>query len=463
MAQAARASSRHHDSVLSDPFRFQDFEVPKGSLEEAFLEKACSLRSGSNESNDLFLKRLLPSHNLNATIDELVAKSGRSGQSCGSTSILIVESEFYPNVEELERTREFLSIEEMLAEDKRQEEERLREEEKQRPTEPKPKLLVDKWGFVIEDSDAALPSSVIETKKQREKETNRAEKWVSVISQWNSYSEEKKKKMKQRFRKGIPDRLRGEIWKKICDCDNFHQSNPTLFQDLLGRESAFEEQINKDINRTFPKHIFFREAGGMGQKALYNTLKAYSIYNPMVGYCQGMGFIVALLLLYMPAEDAFIILTRLCSDEKFNMSGLYSPGFPLLHVNLYILEQLLDIYLPRLAAHLKKQMVSTHMFAADWFSTAYTYSLPFPFVLRVFDMYLCEGSRFLFQNALGLLKLMQAELLCSDFEDIVLKLKHITKVSFTPDDLLKAALEFNVSHRRLSKLAAECEEKKAKG
>ena len=46
----------------------------------------------------------------------------------------------------------------------------------------------------------------------------------------------------------------------------------------------------------------------------------------MVGYCQGMGFIVALLLLYMPAEDAFIILTRLCSDEKFNMSGLYSPG-----------------------------------------------------------------------------------------------------------------------------------------
>ena len=195
MAQAARASSRHHDSVLSDPFRFQDFEVPKGSLEEAFLEKACSLRSGSNESNDLFLKRLLPSHNLNATIDELVAKSGRSGQSCGSSSILIVESEFYPNVEELERTREFLSIEEMLAEDKRQEEERLREEEKQRPTEPKPKLLVDKWGFVIEDSDAALPSSVIETKKQREKETNRAEKWVSVISQWNSYSEEKKKKV----------------------------------------------------------------------------------------------------------------------------------------------------------------------------------------------------------------------------------------------------------------------------
>lgn len=40
----------------------------------------------------------------------------------------------------------------------------------------------------------------------------------------------------------------------------------------------------------------------MGQTALFNTLKAYSVYDKRVGYCQGMGFIIALLLLYMTEE-----------------------------------------------------------------------------------------------------------------------------------------------------------------
>ena len=43
------------------------------------------------------------------------------------------------------------------------------------------------------------------------------------------------------------------------------------------------------------------------QTALYNALKAYSIYDSKVGYCQGMGFIIALLLLYMTEEVRLIV------------------------------------------------------------------------------------------------------------------------------------------------------------
>lgn len=38
------------------------------------------------------------------------------------------------------------------------------------------------------------------------------------------------------------------------------------------------------------------------QKALSNILKAYSIFNVDIGYCQGMADIAALLVMYMEEE-----------------------------------------------------------------------------------------------------------------------------------------------------------------
>ena len=86
-------------------------------------------------------------------------------------------------------------------------------------------------------------------------------------------------------------------------------------------DSVWWQVIARDINRTFPTHIFFRELDGMGQRSLLNVLKAYSVHNPAVGYCQGMGFIAGLLLLHMREEAAFWLLTRLTS--AYEMEGLY--------------------------------------------------------------------------------------------------------------------------------------------
>ena len=43
----------------------------------------------------------------------------------------------------------------------------------------------------------------------------------------------------------------------------------------------------------------------IGQSELYRVLKAYSVLNPVDGYCQAMAPIAALLLMNMPAEQAF--------------------------------------------------------------------------------------------------------------------------------------------------------------
>ncbi len=51
--------------------------------------------------------------------------------------------------------------------------------------------------------------------------------------------------------------------------------------------------------RTFPTHPYFSQPLGQGQLELFNLLKAYSILDGDVGYCQGLSFIAALILMHV--------------------------------------------------------------------------------------------------------------------------------------------------------------------
>ena len=59
------------------------------------------------------------------------------------------------------------------------------------------------------------------------------------------------------------------------------------------------------------------------QEDLFRVLKAYTIHNPIDGYCQAQAPIAAILLMHMPAEQAFWCLVSLC--EKY-LPGYYSAG-----------------------------------------------------------------------------------------------------------------------------------------
>ena len=60
--------------------------------------------------------------------------------------------------------------------------------------------------------------------------------------------------------------------------------------------------IRRDIARTYPEHEFFKKKDGVGQESLFNVMKAYSIHDREVGYCQGSAFIVGLLLMEVSVD-----------------------------------------------------------------------------------------------------------------------------------------------------------------
>lgn len=73
----------------------------------------------------------------------------------------------------------------------------------------------------------------------------------------------------------------------------------------------------------------------------YFVLQAYSLHDREVGYCQGSAFIVGLLLMNMPEEEAFSVLIELMVQHR--LRELFKPGMAELGTCLYQLEYLIQV------------------------------------------------------------------------------------------------------------------------
>jgi len=61
--------------------------------------------------------------------------------------------------------------------------------------------------------------------------------------------------------------------------------------------------------RTFPSHPYFSTQLGPGQLSLFNLLKAYSLLDEEVGYCQGLSFIAGILLMHVSSLQSVLFHT----------------------------------------------------------------------------------------------------------------------------------------------------------
>jgi hypothetical protein len=77
-------------------------------------------------------------------------------------------------------------------------------------------------------------------------------------------------------------------------------------------------RINKDIKRTSIGNQDFKIDYKSGQNQLFNVLVAYANYDPEINYCQGIAFIVAILLYNLEdEEDSFYALVYIMQNLKW--------------------------------------------------------------------------------------------------------------------------------------------------
>ncbi|XP_076042421.1 rab GTPase-activating protein 1-like isoform X3 [Oratosquilla oratoria] len=242
------------------------------------------------------------------------------------------------------------------------------------------------------------------------------EMWRQVLPKWQATPQQMPKGVASLVKKGVPEALRGEVWQLLAACLDDCEMMDT-YRVLLTKECPSEQVILRDINRTFPAHNYFKETGGIGQDALYKISKAYAVYDEEVGYCQGLSFLAAALLLHMPEEQTFCVLVQIMFE--YGLRDLFKDGFEILHMRFYQLDKLMEEHLPDLYNHFQDQGVESHMFASQWFLTLYTAKFPLFMVFHYLDVFLLTGIDSVFQVALALLQMSRKELLSSDFEGIL--------------------------------------------
>ncbi|KAL0576653.1 GTPase-activating protein [Marasmius crinis-equi] len=239
--------------------------------------------------------------------------------------------------------------------------------------------------------------------------------WGDVMSDYPKFAEERPEELAEAITRGIPDTLRGMVWQLMAASKDVELESKYL--KLLKDTSPHDKAILRDLGRTFPHHDFFTDGQGIGQENLYNVLKAYSLYDPQVGYCQGLPFVVAILLLNMPDEEAFSLLVRLM--EVYDLRGHFLPEMPKLQLRLFQFDRLVEELLPVLHVHFLRQGVKSSMYCSQWFLTMFSYRFPLEIVFRIYDNCLANGIEAMFGFSIALLHKNEDILLGLKFDEIL--------------------------------------------
>jgi len=234
-----------------------------------------------------------------------------------------------------------------------------------------------------------------------EKEKERVRKWEDMVNYCREHnlSLPQHPKFYARVIKGMPAMVRGNVWAQLLDTDRIKERYEQVgiqehtwdrkmqsYYECLVQHGADHPNeyngprgyIDRDLGRTFPRHPLF--AGGDPQQSpaiqsLKNVLVAYSAHHAQIGYTQGMNYIVAMLLGFMPEEHAFWALIAIMGKREarpattprrsgegsggggggakdigaeYNFEDIMKKGLPLAQQHFWCLDRLLERRLPKL-------------------------------------------------------------------------------------------------------------------
>ncbi|XP_065316521.1 rab GTPase-activating protein 1-like isoform X1 [Gordionus sp. m RMFG-2023] len=241
------------------------------------------------------------------------------------------------------------------------------------------------------------------------------------------------------------------------DINDTHQISPIC-------DNVPKAEMNNKIQNSQILDISNENKDSCGQECLYRLIKAYSVYDTEIGYCQGLSFLAASLLLHMPEEQAFCLLVKIMYE--YDLRNLFKQGFQVLQLKFYQLERILQENLPALYSHFNEIGIEVHMFASQWFLTIFTAKFPLNIVFNILDVFLCQGMNTIFCVSLALLKMSEKELLNLDFEEVLkffrVNLPKKFRNQASAHKMMDIASFIKISNKKLKKYEKEYLEMKEK-
>ncbi|KAJ2960502.1 hypothetical protein NQZ79_g4142 [Umbelopsis isabellina] len=312
---------------------------------------------------------------------------------------------------------------------------RLEQQNSELRSDPKNRVLQNLQREAVRRSVEQLKQEKLSMSSDGDKGDYDWEFWALCLSNFQHITRSQSRVLATNIQHGIPPSLRGMIWQMFSK-----SKDPVLenqYRDLLSRDSPYDKMIQRDLARTFPDHPYFKDPEGQGQIGLFNVVKAYSIYDQDVGYCQGIAFIVGALLL------------------NYGLRGHYTPDMEGLQLHLFQYERLLGEQLPHIYNHLQRKGISSTMYASQWFMTLFAYKFPLEVVFRIYDILLSEGVESIIRFAIALLRKNEKTILSLEFEALLHFLKNDLFTEYETQQLVEDACAVHISPRRIEQLTKE--------
>ncbi|TRM66060.1 rab-GTPase-TBC domain-containing protein [Schizophyllum amplum] len=239
--------------------------------------------------------------------------------------------------------------------------------------------------------------------------------------------------------KGIPTKLRARMWQNAVG--NALALSSDAYSPCVARarralaSGSFPPTtlaaIEADLATTLPSlHIFHQETG-----PLYGELKellcawVVARSDEGLGYTTGASRLAAMLLITMPAQQAFIVMRNLL--ERHCMRSFYGGEGSKDDVEAYyrIFDTLLADGMPKIYFNFKQHQISPASYLPGWLIPLFLDHLPFEACARLWDVILLEGDPFLFRAALGMLAVLEPRLFFPDRKELLDLLKGENKAA----------------------------------
>jgi len=211
--------------------------------------------------------------------------------------------------------------------------------------------------------------------------------------------------LRQLVHEAIPMALRPVVYPKICGVTRQMIKDYQLLGDTIKEP---DRTVEKDLLRTLPNNIFFMRIADEGTRRLRRVLNRTKDNLPEYGYCQGMGLLVAHLLLIMDEAEVFYICIFILKRQL--PANYFSPDLAGLRAEQAVLRVLVKQKLPRLDRFLIQRKVELSFFSIQWLVTLFAGVLPGSCLFALWDRLLVDGIVAVHSVALSLLRHFEPEL-----------------------------------------------------
>ena len=115
----------------------------------------------------------------------------------------------------------------------------------------------------------------------------------------------------------------------------------------------------------------------------------------------------------------FELMLMIIDEGTFlGMEGLWRPGLPQSKLRVYQMSRLMMLHLPKLYIHFGDIGMTSDILVSQWLTTLFTYTVPYPVIIQLWDYVFSAGWPGLFRLSMALLQSCEKSLLAMELEAV---------------------------------------------